>query len=87
MINLNRLICIGIASMHMTTDILIKRIRYISVVSASLILTACASQPGVAPGTAATADGQRANVDVIDAKDLAAFAAARSSLFLAIRSQ
>jgi len=70
---LNRLIRKGIASMHMTTNILIRRIRYISVVSVSLILTACASQPSVAPDTAATAGGQPANIDVIDATHLAAY--------------
>jgi hypothetical protein len=59
--------------MQVKTGIVMKRIQYISVLSASLILAACASQPAVAPGTAAAADGQPFNVNVIDATGLAAY--------------
>ena len=59
--------------MHMSTDIFMKRIRTISILSASLILTACASQTTVSPGTDATAGEQAPNINVIDAAGLAAY--------------
>lgn len=55
--------------MQVKTGLVMKRIRYISVLSASLILAACASQPTDAPGT----DTQASSIDLIDRADLAAY--------------
>jgi len=72
-IQLKRLIRRGIANIHMNTDILMKRIRYVAFLGTSLVLAACASQSGVAPDTAATADGQRSYIEVIDTTGLVAY--------------
>ena len=73
MIRLNGLIRKGFANIHVNTGIFMSRIRYVALLSTSLILAACASQPGVSPDKAATADGQRSQIDLIDATDLAAY--------------